>query len=340
MAATTIIVPGFMGSNLVDANSGRVLWSRTTFFLTRLERLRLNDDGTGDADPAVRIEPGGDFRPVYRGLMRDLRRAGHRILFFSFDWRRSAAEAAVKLGRFIDEHARNEVVNLVTHSMGGLVAALWLAEGRVDRLGRMACIALPAGGVEMAVSALLRGYSKLAFFNIRANRALIQELATGIPSLYEMLPLLPGVFEHTRWPADLNLNPRFLESAHGVREDFDNSVTKLLQLSREGRMALIAGTGTKTAAWLRQAGGQIGPALETQGVGDGWVLSENAGITGASTYGFRPRIRDVLGLGLFSPLALFWGSHPILPMFKLVRRAAGEFLDSGEIKSLPAMTQP
>jgi len=327
-----------MGSNLLDANSGRTLWSRTALFWTRLELLRLNPDGSGDADPAMMIEPGGDFRPVYRALMRDLRRAGQRVLFFSYDWRRSAAEAAIKLRKFVDDSAGGEIVNLVTHSMGGLVAALWLTEVGTERLGRMAGIALPAGGVEMAVSALLKGYSKLAFFNIRANKALIRELATGIPSLYEMLPSLPGAFEMSSWPHELDLNSAMLESACGVQERLKRCVPRLTRLSSEGRFALIAGTGTRMIAWNRHTGGQIGPHLESKGDGDGWVLSENARISGVPTYSFRPRFRDALGLGLFSSLALIMGPHPILPMFRRVRRVATEFIITGEIKSLPVMT--
>jgi pimeloyl-ACP methyl ester carboxylesterase len=334
MNRTVVIIPGFMGSNLVDSITSTPLWSATRLFSTRLEHMRLTDDGGEDAEPGVRIEPRGDFRPIYRGLMRDLRRAGNRVLFFAFDWRRPATEAAERLDDFIKANAGDETVDLVTHSMGGVIAALWLAAAGEARLGRMVAIALPAGGVEMAVSVLLKGHSKLALFNVHADKALVRRLAAGIPSLYEMLPQLPEVFDPARWPSRLNLNHVMMSRAGLSRLQFEGTFPLLADLAGKGRLALVAGVGSKMAAWRRDIHGEISPEWESRGEGDGWLLSECARLPGLPVYGFRPRLIDALGLGALAPLPAIAGIHPILPMFKRVRSAAIEFLAAGETDRL------
>jgi pimeloyl-ACP methyl ester carboxylesterase len=337
MPSTTIIVPGFMGSDLVDASSGKKLWSATRLFWARLERMRLAEDEETDAEPGVRIEPGGDFWPVYRGLMRDLRRAGRRVEFFAFDWRRSAAEAADRLGRFVEEKAGGEEVDLVTHSMGGVIAALWLASGGKARLGRMVGIALPAGGVEMALSALFKGNSRLALFNIHSNRKSIRRLVKETPSLYEMLPQLAGIYDPARWEEKFKPNEVLLVRARRVRSRFEDGMRSLEQLGGAGRVALIAGVGSKTIAWRRDLEGMIGPELETHGEGDGWVLKESACPKGIPAYGFHPGLGDILSLGTFASLAILAGIHPILPMFRRVREAVMDYLEGGAVRSLPPM---
>ena len=336
--ATTIVVPGFMGSTLVDAAGGRTMWGTAGLFLRDLRRMRLNESGTADAEPGVRIVPGADFWPVYRPLMRDLRRDGRRVLFFAYDWRRSVVAAVGELSRFVEEKALRDDIDLVTHSMGGLVAALWLASGGRRRLRRMVGLAFPAGGVEMAVSALLLGYSKLAFYNIRANRALVRRLAAGIPSLYEMLPPLPGIYEPACWPLELEISADLLRNAAKVRGDLESGFGEIIRLTAEGRVALISGVGRRTDSWRseRAEGELLNPELRGVGSGDGWILDESSRLEGVPAYCFRPRLLDAFSLGVFFLFNYTLGSHPILPMYRRVRKAALEFLRAGKIESLEA----
>ena len=324
---TTIVIPGFMGTNLHDAESGRVLWSSPRLFVTDLRKLRFEESG------GSKIKLGGDFWPVYRPLMAGLRRTGRRVLYFGYDWRRSTLEAVERFEDFVLANTDGKF-DIVAHSMGCLVSALWIARGKAERVGRFIGIAFPARGVEMAVSALLLGYSKLAFYNLRANMALVRDLAAEVPSLYEMLPPLPGAFERSTWPTELKVDAGLLRAGAETRNKLEASFPMLAGLARTGRAALIAGIGGKTEYWDWPAGSVADRSMKGWGRGDGWVVQESARIDGVPTFGFRPRFRDALGLGVFLPVNYMVGSHPQLPMYGSVRRAVTEFLDSGRIESL------
>lgn len=338
MNSQVIIVPGFMGTSLVDLANNRKLWDSFTLFWSDLTLLRLSEDGLTDAAPGVRVEPLADVWPVYRGLMRRLRRCGYRVRFFPYDWRKSIESAAENLDAFVKKHFPEGKVNLITHSMGGLVAALWLAAGGAERLGRLTSIAFPAGGVETAVSALLVGYSRIAAVNLRANKKLVHQLAWQVPSLYQMLPPLPGIFERSQWPEHVGIQNVLLEKAAEVREILDEALSVLRTL--QGKIALVAGIGDRMDCWSKETGIPLTRDLKTKGRGDGWVRQESVRIEGVETFGFRRRMMDAFGLGPLFFLPYVAGTHPFLPMFGRVQNAVLEFLESGEIHSLPVFRNP
>lgn len=296
------------------------------------------DDGITDATQGIRIVPGSDLWPVYRGIVRSLRSLGYEVLFFAFDWRKSILSAVEEFDRFVSENAPGVRLNLVTHSMGGLVAALWLAAGNAERLNKMMGIALPVRGVEMTVSNFLLGSSALALFNIRADSKLVRELSWAVPSIYEMLPPLPGIFKFSHWPEELDLSPVYLDRAAELKKQLEAVLHLLSGLGTEGRLALIAGARERMIRWTKSEEKAIDSECAAPGLGDGWALEQSVQIPGVATYAFRRRLIDSIRLGFFFPVALLLGSHPLLPMFHPVRRAVAEFLDSGRVDSLPLHT--
>ncbi len=325
-APVTVVIPGFMGSTLADAGSGKVLWDSFRLFWTDLRKLRF--------DQGLEIEALRDLWPVYRSLMRNLRRRGHRVLFFPYDWRRSAEQAAAEFGLFIKKYVPDGPLNIVSHSMGGFVTALWLADGGAERFesnGRIACVAMPAKGVEMALLSMVAGYSLLALYNFRADRRLVRELAWEVPSLYEMLPHYPKVCDPDVWPEGLGVKHDLLAEGRRMRERFESSLPVLGELGREGSAALFAAQGRKTVGIRFDDEGRLDPKPTACGDGDGWVLAESVEVDNVPTYLFRLGAGDSLGLGIFAVLGWVVGSHPLLPMFKRINRAIIGFLETGTV---------
>lgn len=79
---------------------------------------------------------------VYQGLVDYLLKQGYtlgRDLFlFGYDWRRDITETSSQLNAFIDAHRSNGKVNIIAHSMGGLVSRNYILDqnsaAKVDNL--------------------------------------------------------------------------------------------------------------------------------------------------------------------------------------------------------------
>lgn len=186
-----ILLPGIMGSELVDAG-GDVVWglrpsllAREVFLGNALSRLRLPPDASDDG-----IRPSGLVRfPVslplltgiepYAELEQRLFRVAMRaeaVLSFPYDWRRSIEHAAGRLAAAAERHLTSwsttwshlpaaerralpePKLTLVAHSMGGLVAR-WFAEvlGGRDIVRQIITLGTPFAGSLKIVRALADG---------------------------------------------------------------------------------------------------------------------------------------------------------------------------------------
>ncbi len=240
-----IVIPGLLGSKLVNAG-GRVVWGEfggNAVDLGSAEGMRalaLPLSGKGwpqdgirpdGALERVKVSLGFDFQfSAYSGMLRAFGVGGyldsdhsnlseidygpgHYTCFqFGYDWRRSCAENAVLLGRFIEEKRRyvsnerfkrtgkrGEVkFDIVAHSMGGLIARYYAMYGKRPLApgGNMAVtwagarhpdklimVGTPNDGSIYPVQQLREGY-KLAPLLPRIPAAVIATM----PSMYELLP--------------------------------------------------------------------------------------------------------------------------------------------------------
>ena len=163
-----IIIPGVFGSRLRDARSGKVVWGKFMNLLTSRFRLILNPtrvDGTDLLDlpidesdvtknrdnlEAYDLFDGVAGRDFYREIIRTLTMvAGYRLgdvkkpqpgedcFAFYYDWRRDTVENARLLGEAIarvQAFTRAPKVDLIAHSLGGIVARYYVRYGLVDVL--------------------------------------------------------------------------------------------------------------------------------------------------------------------------------------------------------------
>jgi pimeloyl-ACP methyl ester carboxylesterase len=254
-----IFIPGMLGSRLVNRRTGEVVWPE----------LRVDGDEIAlpisspvlaqNIDEVVATEILEEAKvsalipeiSVYGPLLEALERYGgykrasfnapplggdcDTLYLFPYDWRRDVVESARALGYMIEELKRrlgrpDLRFDIVTHSMGGLVARYYAMYGERDvldaavacpdwsgarNLNRVVMIAAPNAGSMNALRVLLKGFSAMSF--ARPLGALPRKLSRKlpfarvssrvtftVPAIYQLLP--PR--EHARFfNADLSPLP-------------------------------------------------------------------------------------------------------------------------------------
>lgn len=117
-----VLVPGFLGVHLARPDGTR-LWLTPEAMATRHLASELRFDPAGPP-----LLPDGPVGFIYADLVRRLRDAGFVVHAFSYDFRRSALDAARLLAGFIDALAQatpGKRYVLVAHSLGAIVAGLY-----------------------------------------------------------------------------------------------------------------------------------------------------------------------------------------------------------------------
>lgn len=218
-----ILVPGILGSRLRDRQSGREVWPGSLFD-------KLFGDFTAlalDIDPAT-LEPRASAleafaltdqalgRDFYGRIVETLTRAGgyvagrpgtpnprreRRYYLFAYDWRQDGVISAAALDALIEQIRRDYddpqlKVDIVAHSMGGLVVRYYLRYGGVDvldgndfpvnnrgadRVRRVVMLGTPNLGSVSSLHSFLRGYAV-------GLRGLATETLATMPSVYQLFP--------------------------------------------------------------------------------------------------------------------------------------------------------
>ena len=223
LADPVILVPGIIASSLADTYwippeetwSERTLFGWVTGLNKEYERVSLHPDNQKyEARQPARMTVGQVFQIAYGELIEELRdglreRGGGVVPVFPFpyDWRLSLEHAETALGDFIGEViersrllGRNQPsyrecnsVNLIGHSMGGLVIAGYLArcaEGSKEpRVNRVATLATPFQGSYDAIVKAATGMGNLGSL---APSPRERKAARLTPSLYHLLPSFDG----------------------------------------------------------------------------------------------------------------------------------------------------
>jgi hypothetical protein len=208
------MIPGIMGSELIETATGDVLWGLSPGGYARLwatpraiQRLHVTDAERGGVHQRVRATrllrfpsaaPGlGGFEP-YTGMVRRLREQAPdpaAVAEFPYDWRLAVPVNAALLADAAAGHlerwrrhprgSRDARLVLVAHSMGGLVAGYF-----TERLGGRELVRLtvtlgtPFHGSVKAAHLLNTGRGAPA----PMPRARLRRLAATLPGLHDLLP--------------------------------------------------------------------------------------------------------------------------------------------------------
>ncbi|MFL6208722.1 MAG: esterase/lipase family protein [Pyrinomonadaceae bacterium] len=250
-----IIIPGMLGSRLENKRTGEIVWPRAhpvedALTLPTTPALKVNRDdvvATGLVETAKLGFPIGEIK-VYEEFIDNLTKyAGYKrgdinnpspdgyqdtFYLFPYDWRRDNVETvqllADKITRLKQKLQRPDLrFNLITHSMGGLIARYYLMYGGTDVLDQTAAqvtwagaanvnklilIGVPNEGTMDALRALVEGYPVAEgglglFGKVEAATAFTMPAAfqllphTGSQEFYDgrLQPMAANLYEVETW---------------------------------------------------------------------------------------------------------------------------------------------
>lgn len=160
-----IIIPGIMGSRLFeDAARSKIAWTPVPFSgsLVSLDEnmnmsnlLFVRNPENQNAQDVIR-EYGAinDYVSLINRLCSDF--PNREIYFFSYDWRQSNQVSADKLMKYIDETLKADKVDLVCHSMGGIVASIYATnEANFNKINKIITLGTPYEGAPMIYEVML-----------------------------------------------------------------------------------------------------------------------------------------------------------------------------------------
>lgn len=312
MTEVVIFVPGIMGSELFlgekDDPAREKIWpgAISELFLPYQKMEILLNPQLTVGDIIRRISISSQYENLIEalltcGFMEDADAPTLRAC--PYDWRKDNALAAALLADHVafmrSAHGPEVVINLVTHSMGGLIARYFLESGHFSEtthpgfanVRRLITIGTPHRGAPIALHAVL-GQIKRLFLNAAQVKRLADD--PQFPALYQ---LLPPPNEPFLWDSNLasRLSPVDLYATN-IFKNFSLSTTHLenakafhasLNISHRPRSVdyfCFVGTRQKTVSNIRHdlnnPKSSPPPIIETQDAGDGTVPSWSASISG------------------------------------------------------------
>jgi pimeloyl-ACP methyl ester carboxylesterase len=229
-----ILLPGFMGVHLADAVVGRVWLDPAAALRGDLSaRAALDANGTADALPGERLLPDGLVRVIYADLTQALRAAGHAVLQFPFDFRRSLVDSTGLLRDLLaDLFTRQPTSRIVLlgHSMGALLAAMLpeIMPDVVARIEQTIFLGGPLRGTFDSVESVIGTHwilPRLVSLSPRETSLDFQASLATWPGVFGMLPdpvafpdcACASAFDATVWPPEVVVRQAMLDEARRVK---------------------------------------------------------------------------------------------------------------------------
>ncbi len=202
-----ILIPGITGTYLYkDYDDYGEIWpnllrlmSPTSITDEFLTDLFLNEDGTENSSYHMNI--GDIIRGVitvhiFDKMIEEFENNGYveneNLFVFPYDWRFSTFKSSDLLKDKVDNILSNgeyEKIDIVAHSMGGLVAKGYISKYGKDKIDQLIFLGTPQLGAPKAFKVLGYGDSmgfKKIFFGL--NKEIAKFMSQNMPSVYELLP--------------------------------------------------------------------------------------------------------------------------------------------------------
>ena len=208
-----IIIPGITGSYLFKdyGNEGEI-WPNALNLVASLSDAFLNDlvlNSDGSESFSFPVSVGDVIREesgahVFDYLIEDLENEGYveeqDLFVFPYDWRMSNSYNALLLAEKIEnilEQTNAEKVDIVAHSMGGILAKTYLTKAEEGRVDQLIFLGTPHLGAPKSYKALMYGDDMgfgLDLFgdsdnDVRfLNPQQLKIISQNMPAVYELLP--------------------------------------------------------------------------------------------------------------------------------------------------------
>ncbi len=334
-AGNVVVLPGLMGSELTvyRRDEGDRVWlSYWRIFRGRLGELRLTPDGSEPSDPTLEVRPTGVLKDYYGEQLLSLRRHWN-VATYPYDWRKTLSEAADGLASLIRrKFGSGTPVHLVTHSMGGLVARVFIRRHQdlwqrmqdphaPERGGRLIMLGTPNYGSHLAVQALtgLAGtVRKLELLDTHHDLQEVLQILSTFPGLYHLLPSQEksGARSARLYQASTyhRVNPYVRQTLLDVAAEQHRELAEIVD---PGRMIYIAGYAQATIS----------------GIVDYDHLDDPASYEATSTQGDGTVTHR---LGLLKEVRTYFvkEAHEDLPASRRVRDAVNDLLRTGKTDRL------
>jgi len=204
-----LIVPGIAGtemekeSNLLWANVPKMILSPSDSFMDPLafNQNITPSDSTVSISDVIKKKPSLDYTD---GLINEFTSQGYiegqTLFMFPYDWRYGVsgkyADGATNsdlLKQKIDEILQQtgaEKVDVVAHSLGGLIVKEYVIEHQTDsHIGKAIFVGVPNTGAPDAVKALIQGDNfGIGLGPVGLNDAEMKKIAQNMPTVYDLLP--------------------------------------------------------------------------------------------------------------------------------------------------------
>jgi len=329
-----VVLHGIMGGELTEYETDaepRGVWLR----LFRILRGGFSLLPLANGSSVKRVGATGILKRYYGDQLLWLMDQGWNVHAFWFDWRldvrRSADTLALRMREWFEPGCP---VHLVAHSMGGLVArmfihrhpdqwaGMWDRKGNGAAGGRLVMLGTPNHG-SFAIPQLLSGLNgvlrKLALVDLFHSLSELIEVAKTFTGIYHMLPSplrMPAaakLYEAATY-APLVVEQRQLDGGRA----FHNELAGDAATVDANRMVYVAGYGRPTPAGIRDWA-RLGSldGYEINRLGDGTVP---------------------LALGLLDGIPTYYvkAGHGSLPCDEAVMSALDDILATGATAQLPA----
>jgi len=205
MKEPVIIVPGILGSRLNRVSDGEEVWPNVIEMIkpgadNYLNDLILSTSGEQifgkELATSEILEEAWPFT-VYGNLVNAFRDKGYvdgqDLFTVAYDWRFSVQDSVDALASIVQEALDNSPtgkVNIIAHSMGGLVTKEYLSRPGVSAsVNKVVLIGVPNLGAPKAFKVLNYGDDfDLSKFGIGLNAQKAKEISQNMPGVYELLP--------------------------------------------------------------------------------------------------------------------------------------------------------
>lgn len=147
-----VLIPGITGSELVNASGERIWPPRMMTIYQDFASLRCDERGL----PQSPSQPRRPIEEYYESMARFLQGRGYQVFRFAYDWRLSNTQLADQLRDLIARTGSSKV-DIVAHSMGGIVASTYVARHGGERVRRLVTLGTPFLGTPGAVKTLELG---------------------------------------------------------------------------------------------------------------------------------------------------------------------------------------
>jgi hypothetical protein len=252
-----LIIPGITGTILERSSDNKELWPNVKEMVfsisdNYLDGLMLNDFGS---DPQSSVKVGQIIKYIsfnafneplfkkdfYGNLIDSFKKDGYieneNLFTVPYDWRLSMEDSVSLLDRKINE-AKNKSqtgkVNIVAHSMGGLLLKEYLSKYSNTNLHKIIFAGVPQFGVPYSYKILNYGDDLGVLV---ANRGEVKKIAQNMPSMYELLPSEKYIERAGSYLKDFrNGNSLYLNYnnslSYMMKDNLDSRNSKLISLSQ------------------------------------------------------------------------------------------------------------